>query len=274
VTRVRLDLDGADMDFDGVLRAMRGAYDVLLEVQGQVLGPSAVPRVHWILIGLRSGSAVAELEARPEDTVTADLVDRVADAYVQGIRQWVHDPSVPPPYFNYDAVTRLRDVAIGLGRYGTGALTAVHVDAPAQPRGVLPPMEPDESLPDVVSIRLAQPEKARGSVIGRIEAINLHERREATLYDEVDHARVVLTFSEDMFEQVRRALRRRVEASGEIVEDDAGRPLRIRLEELDVLPADEELRPLADLVGLFPDLTDGQDPTDWIREQRRERGHG
>jgi hypothetical protein len=274
VTRVRLDLGGAEMEFDGVLRAMRGAYDVLLEVQGQVLGPRAAPRVHWILVGLQAGSAVAELEARPEDSVSADLVNQVADAYVRGIHQWAHDPSIPPPYFNYDAIARLRDLATGLGRYGTGPLMVVHADGPTQPRGFVPPMEPDEPIPDPISIQPAQAERSRGSIIGRIEAINLHERREATLYDEVDHARVVLVFPEDMFEQVRQALRRRVEASGEIIEDEAGRPTRVRLEELEVLPGDEELRPLADLVGLFPDLTDGQDPTEWIREQRREGGHG
>jgi hypothetical protein len=268
VTRLRLDLGGTEMEFDGVLRAMRGAYDVLRKVQGQVLGPRAA-RVHWVLVGLRDGSAVAELEARPEGEVSGELVERVADAYVDGIRQWADDPSIRPPYFDFDAVEALRDLAIALRRYGIGSLTTVHVDAPTQPQGVVPPMEPDDQLTDA-----AEAQRALGSVIGRIDAINLHEKREATLWDEVDHARVVLTFPEDMVEQVRQALRRRVEASGEIIEDDDGRPQRVRLEELDVLPADEELPPLAGLVGLFPDLTDGQDPIDWVHEQRRESGHG
>ena len=271
MTRVRLDLGGAELEFDGVLRAMRGAYGVLLEVQGQVLGPSDAPKVHWILVGLQTGSAVAELEARPEDGAPAALVDTVVEAYVQGIDRWADDPSVPPPFFNYDAVAQLRGLAIDLGRYGISTLTAVYVDGAEQPQGVLRPMEPE---PDPLSPRLARTQKARGSVIGRIEAINLHDRQEATLWDEIGQNRVVVAFPEESFEQVRGALRRRVEASGELTEDDDGRPMRMRLEQLDVLPGDEELRPLADLVGLLPNLTNGEDPTDWLRNQRREGGYG
>jgi hypothetical protein len=114
----------------------------------------------------------------------------------------------------------------------------------------------------------------RGSVIGRVVAINLHGRREATLYDDLDGARVVLSFGEQLVEQIRSALRRRVEALGDVTEDEEGRPLRVRLQQVELLPADEDMRPLAELVGLFPDLTHGQDSTEWIQGQRREGGHG
>jgi hypothetical protein len=269
VTRVRLDLGGAEIEFDAVLHAMRGALDVLLKVQGEVLGPKA-RGVRWVVVGLRDGSAIAELEARPDrDDVDDDLLGRVADAYVRGIRQWADDPSLPPPYFDYDAVEGLRGLAAALRRYGTGPLTAVHLDAPTQPQGSVQPMEFEVLGPEV-----PEAQRSPGSVIGRIDAINLHDRREATLYDEVDRARVVLTFGEDLVERVRLALRHRVEASGEVAEDDDGRPLRMYLEELDVLPSDDELPRLADLVGRFPDLTGGQDPSDWLREQRREGEHG
>jgi hypothetical protein len=64
-----------------------------------------------------------------------------------------------------------------------------------------------------------------------------------------------------------------VEAFGDVVEDQDGRPKHVRVDQLELLPSDEDLRPLADLVGLFPDLTGEQDSTAWVHQQRHDRGH-
>jgi hypothetical protein len=273
VTRVRLDLGGGDLEFDGVLRAMHRAYRVLRKVQEKVLGPTEAPRVRWVLVGLRDGSAIAELEARPEGEVRAFLVEQVAEAYVQGIQRWAEDDRIAPPYFDDDTLAELHELAVELGRQGTGELVATYLDAPDQPRAVVQPLELAEEPDDVDRIP-GGVTTVRGSVIGRIDAINLHERREATLYDDLDGARVVLSFGEPMVEQIRTALRRRAEAFGDIIEDKEERPERVRLHQLELLPPDDDLRPLADLVGLFPELTGEQDSTEWIQEQRREGGHG
>ena len=82
-----------------------------------------------------------------------------------------------------------------------------------------------------------------------MDAINLHGRREATLYDDLDGARVVLSFGEQLVERIRGALRRRVEATGDVTEDEEGRPLRIRLQEVELLPPDEDCGPCGNLSG-------------------------
>jgi hypothetical protein len=274
MTRVRLDLGGNDLEFDGVLRAMESAYGVLRKVQVKVLGPTDAPKVHWVVVDLRIGSAGVELEARPEDEGQALLIDQVAEAYVHGIQQWsLNGGGAPPPFFDEDSLQELQHLAIELGRYGTGEFVVTHSDGSMQPQGVVQPLEPAEPLQELDQF-LAGVTTVRGSVIGRVDAINLHGRREATLYDDLDGARVVLSFGEQLVERIRGALRRRVEATGDVTEDEEGRPLRIRLHEVELLPPDEDMRPLAELVGLFPDLTDGQDSTEWIQDQRREGGHG
>jgi hypothetical protein len=272
VTRVRLALGQGDLEFDGMLRAMERAFGVLRKVQDNVLGPTEASRVHWLLVDLHPGSATVELEARPEGEVRPFLIDRVADAYVQGIQRWAQDDRSSPPFFDDDALTALRELAVELGRSGTGELVATHADALEQPQAVVQPIEAAE--PPVEIERPAGTITVRGSVIGRIDAINLHERREATLWDDLDGARVTLRFPEAMVEQFRTALRRRVEAFGDVIEDQDGRPKHVRVDQLELLPPDEDLRPLADLVGLFPGLTGEQDSTAWIHEQRREGGHG
>ena len=275
MTRVRLDLGGDDLEFDGVLRAMENAYGVLRKVQEKVLGPTDAPKVHWVVVDLHSGSAGVELEARPEDDQQAVLIDQVAEAYVQGIQQWAANGggAPPPPYFDEDALRELQHLAIELGRYGTGEFVVTHSHDSQQYQAVVQPLEPAEPLPELERAP-AGVRTVRGSVIGRVVAINLHGRREATLYDDLDGARVVLSFGEQLVEQIRSALRRRVEALGDVTEDEEGRPLRVRLQQVELLPPDEDMRPLAELVGLFPDLTHGQDSTEWIQAQRREGGHG
>ncbi len=113
-----------------------------------------------------------------------------------------------------------------------------------------------------------------GSVTGRLESLNVPGRREASLWNELDQRRVVVSFVERDYERVHRALRQRVEAFGVIQEDADGRALRTRLQDLEVLPNDDELPRLSSLAGYMPDLTGGATAEEHLESNRRALGLG
>jgi hypothetical protein len=158
-----------------------------------------------------------------------------------------------------------------LRRAPVGDLVAT---TPSHDIGIVARGAAEDALPPVLR-RLDERFTALGSIIGRAEAINLHDKREMTIWSELDGARVRVSFPERLYGEVHAALRHRVEAIGEITEDVDGRPLTMRLHSIEVLPSTSEHLPtLESLVGSMPDLTGGLEPREWLERQRREMGVG
>lgn len=211
MTRLELGLTGdlGEMVFPDVLDVLMSGYDLLTRVQQEILGERA-DDVQWTLTGLRQGSAVTVLEARPTELVQADDLDRVAHASTQGTRSLTAGATVPPAYFDQAALESYRDMVLRLRRANVGDLVVrgPHDEAPAVVIG-----REEHELPEPVR-RLDARYVTTGSVMGMVKAINLHGRREVTLWSDLDRARVVVTFPERLYSRLHDALRHRVEASG------------------------------------------------------------
>ncbi|MGZ4532750.1 MAG: hypothetical protein ACXVXP_10405 [Mycobacteriaceae bacterium] len=253
------------LDFMGALVTLQRGHELLLGVQRQVLGRRA-GHVRWVLADLDAGSAVTALHGVPlEGDVTDEDLGVVVGAFTSGTDALAHGADEPPRYFDDSVLEAYKNLVTDLQKYQVGDLVATTpgrepVSVPAS--AVLPP----------AVVRLEERFTVQGTVIGRIEAINLHERREMTLWSELDASRVRVTFPERLYPAVHAALRCRVEAAGELTEDSFGRPLSLRLEDVEVLPEGEDLPTLASLVGSMPELTAGQDPREWLDRKRRAMG--
>ncbi len=272
MTRLELGLTGdlGEMVFPDVLDVLMSGYDLLTRVQQEILGERA-DDVQWTLTGLRQGSAVTVLEARPTELVQADDLERVAHAYTQGTRSLTAGATVPPAYFDQAALESYRDMVLHLRRANVGDLVVrgPHDEPPAVVTG-----REAHELPEPVR-RLDARYVTTGSVTGMVEAINLHGKREVTLWSDLDRARVVVTFPERLYSRVHDALRHRVEASGELTEDANGRPTRLRLEDIEVLSdTGSGLPTLESLVGSMKGMTHGLPPREWLERNRRAMGLG
>lgn len=269
MTDLELKLTGqlGELDFAGALVTLQHGYQLLLGVQRQVLGQRSV-HVRWVLTGLREGSAVTLLRGVSlEADVSEQDLGTVVDAYTTGTAALSAGTAEPPRYFDVVALEAYKILTDDLKRYQVGDLVAT---APGREPATVPA---EVELPPPVK-RLDERYSVQGTVIGRIEAINLHDRREVTLWNDLDGARVRTTFSEHLYPAVKAALRHRVEASGEVTEDAFGRPLAMRLQALEILPEPADVVPLASLVGSIPDLTGGQEPRNWLAANRRAMGVG
>jgi hypothetical protein len=111
---------------------------------------------------------------------------------------------------------------------------------------------------------------SEGSVIGWLERLNVHEKNEFVLYPPLWEA-VVCTFPDEMFEQVRSAVKRNVTVRGTLTyPPDRPYPTKVRVKGLEVHPPDEELPTLRQLRGLFRGCTGDKTATEYVRAIRDE----
>lgn len=258
-----LGVDGAlgEMDFPSVMQALQRGYELLDRTAHRLIGDRA-DSLRWHLTALRESSALTMLEASPTADVTLAELWEIVDTYAL-------DLADPVGRLPDDDIPLLRDLLADLDRTGSGALFTQRgeggdrvVVAPAL---VLPLLATPVDRPQF---------KVIGSVSGTLESLTVHAKREASLYHDFDRRRVIVSFAEADYPRVHAALRKRVELFGLLQEDSAGRPLRIRLHEMEVLPQDEDLPTLSSLVGSMPDLTAGLDPAEYLERNRRELGLG
>lgn len=258
-----LGVDGAlgQMDFPSVMQALQRGYELLDRTAHRVLGDRA-DGLCWHLTGLREGSALTMLEASPTDDVTLAELWEMVDTYA-------YDLADPIGRLPEDDVPILRELLAGLDHTASGSLFTQRVGggprvtiAPAQ---VLPLLQTPADRPQL---------KVIGSVSGTLESLTVHAKREASLYNDFDKRRVIVSYAEADYPRVHAALRKRVEVYGVLQEDSAGRPLRIRLQDLEVLPQDDDLPTLSSLIGSMPPLTGGLSPGEYLERNRGEMGLG
>ena len=84
---------------------------------------------------------------------------------------------------------------------------------------------------------------SNGQVTGRLERLNVHDRYEFVLFP-VAGTRIVCAFDQSILEQVRTGIKRTVTVSGILYfQPDKPLPDRVRVEKMEIHPADEDLPP-------------------------------
>lgn len=258
---LRLTVTGklGDMDLAAVLTALQAGVSLLQRTAQRVLGGRGA-LAEWRLTGLREGSVT--LLARAEG-ITADESLAVASTYVRDLQN-------PRQRLLDEDLALLQSGLEGLRDTGSGSLAASVEGSSGSEVAVLEPSDVLAQMADLAPDR----HQVIGSVVGMLDGLNVHGRREAGLYDEMDNRRVVVSFAEALYERVHGAMRTRVEAFGLLTEDADGRPLRIRLRNLAAMPPDAELPTLSSLVGAVPALTGGLSAPEYLGRSRREVGLG
>ncbi len=109
-----------------------------------------------------------------------------------------------------------------------------------------------------------------GSIIGALDTVSVHGKYEARLWPERGGLSVPVQFQPDQVELVKEHLGARVEATGWLRRDTAGRPVQLRLRDLERLRSFKDSPPLSGLIGLDPDFTGGKSAVEYLKEIRGE----
>ena len=240
---VRLD------DFTGVCRALSKC----LRRVDDVVRPEG-SRLRYRIVAMQAASAAITLEAirpstgRDERGAVVGLFRDTATRLQAG--------KTPDGRFTFDDLEAFRELVLPLDRHAK----EVWVDGSKLTSDYVANI--DRILGSAIP--------SHGQVTGRLERLNVHDRYEFVLFPAAG-TRIVCAFDQSIFEQVRMGVKRTVTVSGILYfQPDKPLPDRVRVEKMEIHPADEELPRLSDLKGIARRCTGKMTSVEFVRAIRDE----
>lgn len=216
---------------------------------------SAKSHIQYRIVDLHSGSASLTLEAIPP-IEGCDCRAAVVKQFRETVSRLESGQAIDER-FSFDDLRTFRELVAPLGRHSKG-ISIGTVELSLQFAANI-----DKILTTAI--------ESEGFITGRLERVNLHNKREFVLYPSVSGTRVVCDFEETLFEDVRRGLKRNVRVSGTMsFHPERAFPERVRVKSLEILPDDSELPKLADLKGMSPEATGELSSVEFVRKIRDE----
>jgi len=109
--------------------------------------------------------------------------------------------------------------------------------------------------------------ESAGSVVGMLEQISVHRSFEFRIWSETTGKPVTCRFGEEMFDQVKEALRRRVAVHGLVKWNALGHPISVVVEGMKTLEPEREMT-IEEVSGAVEDFTGGLSLEDYLEELR------
>lgn len=235
-----------EIDAGKVLDGLRHVLDLLKNLEDATID-TRHGRSTWRFTNLALDSIdarVAVLEPRPG--VSDEDIASVVQLAVDGLALTEGQPELPSRWNRAVAVSA-RKAAEALGTVtGRGAQFTMRQDGHTVRRAEVT-IQCAQNITTAISPR----RRSVGSVIGTLEAVTVHDRREAGLWTEPGQHRVAVKFQPELLEAVGAGLGKRVEASGVLWRDYQGIPVRLDLRRLTVLPTRADSPALTELLGAW-----------------------
>ncbi len=263
-TELRVTLPGPEGSADArrALAVLDRFLTLLTRLEDATLKrPTSRDHTSWSFTEVRLGSLVTTLAPnRLADGATSVTIKELAGTTIMGLAT-AEDQEGLPSGWTLQAARSGADLAQLLGLVVSDGMV-VELLEDGEPRGprAMVTRQAAENLAAAVRTR----RHSIGSVVGRLDAISVHGRREAGLWHERTGDRIAVTFDSSQTDEIRSALGERVEVAGRLTRDAEDRPVSVKMRSLDVLQG----APVTDLIGLDPNLTGGMDPVDYLREIR------
>lgn len=239
---LRLELEG-QVTLQRLGEALDAWTDLLQEVGRDVAGASSRDAVRFVITEAKGGSLTLGVRPQPgRKSVPVAVMPRIAKTLTSGIRS-LETRATRPKHFSDIALVKLRDLArltspetpsVKVGN-GTGAGITLSSRLVAHVEAVL--------APELESI---------GTVEGHLEGLITHGKNRFLIFDPITGRQVICFFSGRIDRQdVLKAYGRRVAASGVIRSRRSGEKVSISANRLYVLPSDDELPSVADVLGIL-----------------------
>ncbi|MEU8804776.1 hypothetical protein [Spirillospora sp. NPDC048819] len=226
-------------------------------------------RPKWVVarLGYQKYDLVVRVTATGTSKRPAQSMLASVDALVSGVESLKEEPVVPD-YYSERTVERLLDISEPGHGIDNLSLATVNGDT-----GELVPVS--DPVRQNARRAVVGTHETLGSVSGWLDSMNArrlgrHGLR-VGLYDPLRKRAVTGEISADMADEAHdKFWRRRVLASGRILRNERGQAVRIKIDNLELLPEDDLRRAsVNDVLGADDDWLGGQAVDDYIREARR-----
>ena len=213
----------------------------------------------WVIERVSANSIGIEIESKARDP-KIDYGTRVAEVYFDGI-ETIRSEGITPPYFSDNCLKLVEKVAKVLRGDGASALEVLD---PIRGKST----EFDAQILTTTSQLMGYSYKSFGSVEGTLEMISIHKPARFNVYHSISLLAVRCNLREEDIERVRDALGRRVVVSGLVSYNVKDEPKSIMVEELEVIPREDELPTIEEFIGFDPNYTGDMTTEEYIRSMR------
>lgn len=261
MARIRLNIDAAhgEVSFDSFIGLLENWLAILRDLDSAVSSEPA-GTLKWSVTELSLGSAAVGIRSQ-STKLPQDYGPEVATRFVEGFQQ-IEEEGTTPPYFSAFDLGKVQQLGRLLDRDGEGRFSITDVD---RERTVEITRRAGVNAGQLMSPK----HSATGSVTGRLEMISVHRQPQFSVYHARTNRAVRCRFKPDrMMEKVKDGLGRRVLASGTVHYNYKDEPIRVDLEDLEILPAEEELPKPEQLLGMAPDFTGESSTEQFLRRIR------
>lgn len=221
--------------------------------------------VDWYVADLRIGSLGATLMAKPKKRQAIRYQPHIAEdimsAVIEGVAA-IEATATVPPSFPEPSMRRVQRLANLITEDGARAFN-FDLARPVRHARV------SERSAEHAKQALKPRYRANGSVVGTLEVISVHRQRLFSVYDEISRRAVRGYFTDEIMDLVKEALGQRVAVDGVVSRNGAGDLVSVLVDQLQVLPDEDDLPTVSRLVGSDPRFT-GDKPTEqYLGELRR-----
>jgi hypothetical protein len=259
--RLRLTVEGklGEISFETFVAVVRNSLDILTNLDSAV---SIQPRgsLDWFITEMSSGSLMVSIEARSK-LPDVDYSPKVIQAFVSGLAHIQEERTTPPYFSDYD-LRKAHNIARSLRKDGTNVVRVTDVE---QRNTATIESGISENLSQLVNVRYQEV----GSIEGRLEMISIHgSPRFAAWHSVTQHSIRCRFHAGELLQKIKEALGRRVVVYGTVHFNYQHEPIRVDVEDLDILPREEELPLPKDLRGIAPDFTGDLTTQEYLRSLR------
>lgn len=236
--KVTLKLDSKDVPLAQFKSMVSGFFD-LIEAVGKEA--SKGQKIKWT-VSVREGSQVVEALAHSEDEA---LLDEVVDhSLTSGLKSLEKGCEEFPRNFTPKAIKAARRLASHCGSGGSVVPISIHTGR----KRTSITSHTVASADDLIGYQ----HQSHGSVEGRLRMLaDSDESVRFVVYQKLYKRNVNCVIPEELVDQAAGLFRHRVLVSGRIQYDSKGRPISMRVSEIERLPENDELPDPSDLKGIF-----------------------
>ncbi len=237
---------------------INNSFDILKDLDSVI---SRQPRgsLDWIIKRVSADSIGIEIESKARDP-KIDYGRKVAEVYSDGI-EIIRSEGITPPYFSDYCLRRVWEVAKVLRGDGASALEIRDLVRHKS-------TEFDAQIVTTTSQLMGYSYQSFGSVEGTLEMISIHKPARFNVYHSISLRAVRCNLREEDIAGVKDALGRRVVVSGLVSYNVKDEPKSIMVEELEVIPRENELPTIDKFVGSDPNYTGDITTEEYIRSMR------
>lgn len=214
----------------------------------------------WVIDNIYPTNSIGiELKSKPRKP-KVDYSLKVAEAYTDGI-EIIQKQGITPPYFSDNSLKLVNKAAHALGKNGANSFEIIDIDRDKH-------IIVNKDMVNITKQLAGYSYKSFGSVEGTLEMVSIHKPARFNVYHSISLRAVRCNLKQEDIDKIRDALGRTVVISGLVSYNSKDEPISVFVQEIDVIPKEEDLPSIDEFIGSDPNFTEDVSTEDYIRGMR------